>query len=142
MFLVVGIFSGISKNHVGQCSHVWVPANCFTPITCRKCGETLGSAGTHRWKKATCTAAKTCSDCGATYGRPLNHQWLDASYNAPKTCMVCGASEGESLPLPPSGRNHSVNVIAAGKLHTAVLFSDGTVRAKGNNTKGQCDVSA
>ena len=57
-----------------SCDHVWIPADCTTPKTCKICGETSGT--------------------------PLEHQWQEATYDAPKTCSVCGITDGIPLEKP------------------------------------------
>lgn len=54
---------------VSVCVHDWIPADCKTPKTCSKCGESIGDTS--------------------------GHVWNDANYNAPQTCTVCGETEGE-----------------------------------------------
>ena len=85
------VFSGC------QCSHEWAEADCLTPQTCEKCGETEGEALGHAWAEATCTAPKTCTACGLTEGEALEHIWTEVSCAAPKTCTLCGLTEGEAL---------------------------------------------
>lgn len=53
---------------VASCEHSWLSADCTTPKTCSKCGETTGKAAGHDWKEATYDAPKTCSICGTTEG--------------------------------------------------------------------------
>ena len=65
-----------------SCDHVWIPADCTTPKTCKICGETSGA--------------------------PLGHQWQEATYDAPKTCSVCGTTEGEPLKRPSVFANLSI----------------------------------
>jgi len=89
-----------------QCSHEWAEADCITPKTCRKCGETEGVPAAHTWVEATCDAPKTCAVCGQTEGEPT-HQWTEANYQDPKTCKLCGATEGE--PLISSFEKHGVS---------------------------------
>lgn len=52
-----------------ECVHTWIPADCKTPKTCSKCGESIGEM--------------------------TGHVWSDANYNSPQTCTVCGETEGE-----------------------------------------------
>lgn len=77
-------------------SHDWTEADCVTPKTCAKCGETEGEALEHTWQDTTCAAPKTCTKCGETEGEPLEHTWEDATCTAPKTCTVCNGTEGEA----------------------------------------------
>ena len=80
-----------------QCEHEFADANCETPKTCTKCGETEGEALGHTWTDADCTTPKTCSVCKATEGEALGHTWVDADCVTAKTCSVCKATEGEAL---------------------------------------------
>ena len=89
-----------------QCRHEWTEADCGTPKTCTKCGETEGEALGHDWQEATCAAPKTCARCGKTEGNALAHSWKEANYQDPKTCTLCGATEGE--PLTPSFVEHGL----------------------------------
>lgn len=57
-----------------SCIHVWIPADCTTPKTCKICGEVSGNK--------------------------LEHQWEEATYDVPKTCHICGITEGEVLKNP------------------------------------------
>lgn len=103
--------------------HIWEPATCEKPETCKICGETRGdvlehdfeydayteqqicsSCGKsyceiegHTWQDATCTDPKTCTLCGATEGSARGHDWAPATYDAPETCRVCGATQGNVL---------------------------------------------
>lgn len=52
-----------------ECVHAWIPADCKTPKTCSKCGESIGEIS--------------------------GHVWSDANYNEPQKCTVCGETEGE-----------------------------------------------
>ena len=82
----------------GCCFHSeWYAANCTTPKTCVKCGETEGEALGHTWVEADCTTPKTCSVCHLTEGEALGHTWVDATTEAPKTCTTCSATEGERI---------------------------------------------
>lgn len=82
----------------GCCFHSeWYAANCTTPKTCVKCGETEGEALGHTWADATCTAPKTCTVCHLTEGEALGHSWVDATTEAPKTCTTCSLTEGERI---------------------------------------------
>ena len=89
-----------------QCRHEWTEADCVTPRTCAKCGETEGEALGHDWQNATCAAPKTCARCGETEGKALAHSWKEANYQEPKTCTLCGATEGE--PLTPAFVEHGL----------------------------------
>lgn len=80
------------------CGHKqWLEADCVTPKTCAKCGETEGEALGHDFLDAACLTPKTCAACGETEGDALGHNWLDAACLIPKTCEACGLTEGEAL---------------------------------------------
>lgn len=82
----------------GCCFHSeWYAANCTTPKTCVKCGETEGEALGHTWVDADCTTPKTCSACHLTEGEALGHTWVNATTEAPKTCTTCSTTEGERI---------------------------------------------
>lgn len=72
-----GEYSGYLKAVEDTSAHDWLPANCSTPMTCSKCGETQGepNESLHQWKDATCTEPKTCILCGLTDGNPLGHDF-------------------------------------------------------------------
>lgn len=65
-----------------QCRHEWVEADCVTPQTCAKCGETEGDA--------------------------LGHIWQEANYQDPETCTVCGETKG--APLPAAFEEHDLEI--------------------------------
>lgn len=65
-----------------QCKHEWVEADCVTPQTCAKCGETEGDA--------------------------LGHTWQEANYQDPEICTVCGETNG--TPLPASFEEHGLEI--------------------------------
>lgn len=77
--------------------HSYVNADCFSPITCEKCGKTQGKPLGHDWQDASCLAPKTCGRCGLTEGKTLDHKWMAAICIAPKTCVLCSETEGEPL---------------------------------------------
>lgn len=79
------------------CEHEWAQADCTTPKTCTRCGESEGEPLGHVWSDPDCENPKTCSRCGATEGEALGHDWLDATCDLPKTCAVCAATEGDAL---------------------------------------------
>ena len=80
------------------CKHeTWLDADCVTPKTCAKCGETEGEALGHVWMAATCVSPKTCENCGATDGSPKGHNWVDATCENPKTCEICKETDGAAL---------------------------------------------
>lgn len=82
----------------GCCFHSeWYAADCTTPKTCVKCGETEGEALGHTWVEADCVTPKTCTVCHLTEGEALGHNWVDATTEAPKTCTTCAATEGERI---------------------------------------------
>lgn len=114
--------------------HSWSEATCTAPRMCSRCGIISGVSLGHSWSEATCTRPKRCSVCKVTTGSALGHIWLEATETAPKTCQRCGSTEGDV-------RFQAVD-IAVGLAHTLVLKSDGTVKATGANSNGQCNVSA
>ncbi|MBR2038265.1 MAG: hypothetical protein IKA09_11165 [Lachnospiraceae bacterium] len=65
------------------------PASETTPTT-----EPIVASCEHVWTPADCTTPKTCSKCGETSGEPIDHDWNEATYDAPKTCNICGATDG------------------------------------------------
>ena len=79
------------------CEHEWQGADCDTPKTCAKCGETDGAPLGHSWLAATCDTAKTCEICNVIEGAALGHNWQDATCDKPKTCTGCNKTEGEAL---------------------------------------------
>ena len=80
------------------CSHkAWLEADCVTPRTCEKCGETEGDALGHAWVDADCLTPKTCTSCGLTDGEPAGHDWREAACLSPAICQTCGLMEGTSL---------------------------------------------
>ncbi len=96
-------------------THVWLPATCTEPETCRDCGETRGDPAGHAWQEATCTVPKTCAVCGATEGNVLPHSWDEGTVTLQadchtegillKACTVCGETKEEALPRDP--KNHT-----------------------------------
>jgi len=80
------------------CRHAWKEADCLTPKTCAKCGETEGKASGHSWKAADCETPKSCTVCGEKSGEATGHTWQEATCMAPQTCQLCGVSQGETLP--------------------------------------------
>ncbi len=75
--------------------HIWEPATCLTPNTCKICGKTEGAPLGHKAKDATCTKESVCSRCDAVLAPALGHDWQPATYEAPETCARCGATQGE-----------------------------------------------
>lgn len=102
--------------------HVWEPATCTEPETCKICGKTQGaplghqSSGAadcenpetctrcgavitpalgHDLVPATCYDAAYCKRCGHVEGEPLGHDWQPATYDEPETCSRCGETRGE-----------------------------------------------
>ena len=80
-----------------SCSHVWQEADCQTPKTCTKCGETEGEATGHSWKEADCEMPKSCSICSKTEGEALGHTLQEATCDTPEICSICGKIQGEKL---------------------------------------------
>ena len=83
------------KTRGERLDHSWTPATCLEPETCSICGETRGEPLEHTWAAATCERAETCIVCGETRGTALGHDWIPATYDSPQTCSRCGASLGE-----------------------------------------------
>jgi hypothetical protein len=77
--------------------HIWEPATCLAPSTCKICGKTQGLPLGHAFVEATCTDPKTCTRCGAQEGEALGHTYAEATCTEPKTCTRCGHKEGEAL---------------------------------------------
>ena len=101
--------------------HVWAPATCTSPETCRICGKTQGAALGHDGSEATCVKPSVCSRCGKVLAPPLGHEappatctepsvcsrcgetveaalghdWQEATYDRPETCSRCGETRGE-----------------------------------------------
>lgn len=76
-----------------ECAHAWIPANCKTPKTCSKCGESIGEVS--------------------------GHVWSDANYNTPKTCTVCGETEGEKkTPTSSVGLRDIVSSLSASSVYS------------------------
>ncbi len=101
--------------------HIWNPATCTEPETCKICGDTRGMPLGHSTRAATCTEPEICNRCGltvspalghdadpATCDEPsvcdrcgltlspaLGHDWLPATYDEPETCSRCGETRGE-----------------------------------------------
>ncbi len=77
--------------------HIWEPASCTQPETCKICGKTRGAVLSHGWAPASCDTPETCSVCGLTRGEALGHEWVPASCETPEICRVCGLTRGEAL---------------------------------------------
>ena len=103
--------------------HIWDPATCESPETCRICGETRGAPLGHDGSEATCVKPSVCSRCGTVLAPPLGHDaapatclepsvcsrcgetvepalghdWQAATYDRPETCSRCGETQGEVL---------------------------------------------
>ena len=69
--------NGGNTSQPADCLHDYADATCATPQTCKKCGQTNGSALGHTYSAATCTAPKTCNSCGATIGSAAGHKWTN-----------------------------------------------------------------
>lgn len=93
--LILAVLMGLLAGCCMQ--HSYVNADCFSPITCEKCGKTQGEPLGHDWQGPTCTEAMFCTRCRQTAGNPPGHKWMEASCTAPMTCLRCGATEGETL---------------------------------------------
>ena len=82
--------------------HEWIDADCFSPQTCKTCGETTGEPRNHIWRMPTCTEYGFCTQCGQTKGAPLGHEFTSGGTDTPRTCKTCGFMR--SLSLPQSGQ--------------------------------------
>ena len=117
---LIGVLLGLGLLAAGYFFvHIWEPATCEDPETCKICGKTRGDVADHdleydddgirrctmcgetvceieghQWQDASCDAPKTCLVCGETEGSALEHEWIDATYDTPKTCRLCGRTEG------------------------------------------------
>lgn len=78
-------------------SHVYLPATCEAPKTCRECGKTEGEALSHVWSEATCSKPSTCELCGKTKGDTLEHKFSEATCEEAQTCSDCGLEAGNAL---------------------------------------------
>ena len=74
--------------------HIWDPATCTEPETCKICGTVRGEALGHSFTQPTCTEPAVCTVCGAEGDPALGHEWLSAAQGY-RVCLVCGAEEGE-----------------------------------------------
>ena len=103
-----------------QMVHIWAPASCTEPETCRICGKTMGEALGHEIREADCTEAEHCTRCGQEFSPALGHEpipasclqpslcqrcgqvlspelghdWMKANYDRPETCSRCGETQG------------------------------------------------
>ena len=72
--LIAGLAALVALLAVGFFTiHVWTPATCTEPETCKICGKTRGEALGHQWEEATYASPKTCRICGVTEDAPLEH---------------------------------------------------------------------
>lgn len=78
-------------------SHEFIQANCVSPATCVKCGETEGEALGHDWIDANCLDPKICVRCNIEQGSALGHRWVEANCSTPLTCSACGLTEGKAI---------------------------------------------
>lgn len=93
----------------------------FAPLT----GAVPSAAGLRRER----SGLTLCPDCGGTAFCLEKDSGL-------ARCRICG----HALPIRPAKK--AITAIAAGDAHTAVLYSDGTVRCVGKNNLGQCNTGA
>ena len=84
-----------ASEKLARTGHDWAPADCLTPETCRRCGETRGAPAGHDWASADCLTPETCRRCGETHGAPAGHDWASADCLAPETCRRCGETRGK-----------------------------------------------
>lgn len=73
--------------------HIWEPATCAAPETCRICGKTRGEALEHQWGEAACGEKPLCGLCGAEFGEIQAHEWLIEDCELPWSCLRCGLIE-------------------------------------------------
>lgn len=93
----------------------------FAPLT----GAVPSAAGLRRAR----SGLTLCPDCGSTAFCLEKDSGL-------ARCRICGHA------LPIRTAKKAITAIAAGDAHTAVLYSDGTVRCVGKNNWGQCNTGA
>ena len=60
--------------------HIWRPATCTEPETCRICGKTRGEALGHRYTEATCLEDAVCTVCGDVSKGAIGHDWGEPEY--------------------------------------------------------------
>lgn len=66
-------------------------------LLCILATSLAGCKCNHHWQEADCITPKTCTKCGETEGEPLGHKWECATYSTPKKCKVCEVEEGSPL---------------------------------------------
>ena len=83
-----------------NCAHEWERANCTAPITCRKCGHTIGEKLGHT------TNSGICSRCGANFSTWSIKEYVDEfeistgeRYVSSSVKGKCSNSYIEDLPL-------------------------------------------
>ena len=131
--------------------HVWSPATCTQPETCRicqeqrgqplghtaeeascehasvctRCGEELAPALGHQATEASCEAPSVCARCGIELAPALGHDWQAADYDRPETCSRCGETRGEVLgwigDLEGSMEEETLMLYARSESHPFVL---------------------
>lgn len=78
-------------------------------LLCILTASLTGCECNHNWQEADCVTPKTCTKCGETEGAPLGHKWECATFSAPKKCKVCAEEEG--LPLTEQGVKTAIKKI-------------------------------
>lgn len=91
-----------------------------------------------------------CSKCGSAQ---FQFRFADRNLSCPRcghllspqemdtvlAIMGCDPLHRQTAPVKKAPEKARITAIAAGYAHTAVLYSDGTVRAVGSSREGQCD---
>ena len=77
--------------------HLWAPAGCTEPETCRICGKTMGHPLGHQVREASCTEPAVCTRCGEETGPALGHDPIPATCLKPSVCSRCGETLEEPL---------------------------------------------
>lgn len=75
--------------------HLWQPATCTTPETCRICRKTQGDPLPHTWV-GDCTTPGTCIVCDTRQEEAPGHSWVRPDCLTPGSCDICGAPEPEA----------------------------------------------
>ena len=92
IIIVIYLISIISSS---VCFHSWVDANCTSPKTCKKCGETEGKELGHKWSEITCAAPSVCEICKQTNSYTKPHTVSSWKTVVKPTCAKEGTKEGK-----------------------------------------------
>lgn len=76
--------------------HTWSPS-CLAPGTCTVCGAVQEEAPGHSWERSDCLSAGVCAVCGEPEPEAPGHDWQPASCESPETCARCGETSGSPL---------------------------------------------